>query len=232
MQTYYNEIICWNGMHILHSLFAILFLLIFLFFTLPLSLLFYDSGIRKCEVNVTVRLNSHFEVFDLTYKFCLCLINIFLHWNGGEWLLCVYVLCFIGTEYLTYCVCSNNYYKSSTFFVLKCYLLAQIVVVLAFILSLIFVDIDFSGMLIYGLIFIVALAFSQTSNDWEIIATSIVNMADYHKYLQLIAALFRVSQCKSSENIKIISWAFSRYCYAHWLRFLPSPKMQRRKLLI
>lgn len=83
--AFQGEMMCWNGTHIIHVTFALLFLKLFTVLSMVITLTYFRP--LSSSSDVTAKLNPNADAFLLTVKTILVLTFSFMRTDEYEWFL-------------------------------------------------------------------------------------------------------------------------------------------------
>jgi len=93
VHSYFTEVLCWNGMHILHAVFAILGSLIFFCMSIVISLTFFEY--KSASNDTTARVSARVNFLMIIYKTLMVICLTFL--TGEQFQVLLLALILIGS---------------------------------------------------------------------------------------------------------------------------------------
>jgi len=163
-----NSIKCFQGIHWIHAIFSIIFIVFAVAIGILFSLIFYENRMQAGDE--TSRLSSYYEVFMIIYKTGLVLIHLFTSENTYKWIMCIYMGIISVILCLKYAY-NKRFYLGGSQKVSKCYMILQIWLAAVFIYASISKETNnMEGsleILIYGSILIIIAVYLDREKNWE-----------------------------------------------------------------
>lgn len=96
VNTLFEDLECWTGLHLLHTAFAVVVSIIFIAISIVVAMTYFDS--QSTSNDPTARVNSKGELFYIYEKIVLTYIYAFVNGQDYHWPLIVilFVLSYIG----------------------------------------------------------------------------------------------------------------------------------------
>ncbi len=162
----HHEVKCFQGTHWVHALLAMFAFLIEVAMAELFAVLFYDTHIQGDDL--TARTNSYYEAWELAYKSGLVLLTIFIKWNGGEWLLCLYMCIVAGILYVKYAN-RRRFVFTAAQKVCKCFALIHLWIAAVYCYVFVLQDFESGGVeiMLLGAVLLVVTIWMERDSDWE-----------------------------------------------------------------